>query len=70
MKLQIALSENMTTESQTENQKVPVLLKGMSGKEFEPGIEQRNIACALCARDYKGLNNYGLNGVLECQKKS
>lgn len=69
MKLQIALSENMTTESQTENQKVPVLLKGMSSKDAVPEIEKRDIAGALCARDYKGLNNYGSNGVLECRKK-
>lgn len=25
------------------------------------------IAGTLCARDYKGPNNYGFNGVIECR---
>ena len=49
---------------------VPVLLSGMSSTERTPDIKQANIACTLCARDYKGLNNYGSNGVLECIKMS
>ena len=59
MSLQIAFAVDTTTESQTENRKVPVLLKGMSSKDTVPEIEKRNIAGALCARDYKGFNNFG-----------
>lgn len=47
---------------------VPVLLSGMSSNSWKPGIKQIDVACTLCARDYKGLNNFGSNGVIECEK--
>jgi len=31
----------------------------------EPQAEITNVAVTLMARDYKGLNNYGSNGVIE-----
>ena len=60
----------MTMESQTCKQTDAVLLSGMSSENRTPDIKQINVACTLCARDYKGLNNYGSNGVLECIKIS
>ena len=45
-----------------------VLLSGMSSNSWKPEIELIDVACTLCARDYKGLNNYGSNGVIECEK--
>lgn len=42
----------------------------MSGGKYEPNAEPIEIAGALCARDYKGPNNYGFNAVVEkCQRK-
>ena len=38
---------------------------GMSGKDRKASIEPIKVATTLMARDYKGLNNYGFNGVLE-----
>jgi len=45
------------------------LLKNMSSLDREPYAEKQiDIACTLCARDYKGLNNYGSNGVIEIER--
>lgn len=41
------------------------LLKGMSSLNREPEAKLIDRATTLCARDYKGLNNYGSNGVIE-----
>ena len=67
-KEQTASWQDMTLESQTCKQTEAVLLSGMSSEKRKPGIKQIDVACTLCARDYKGLNNYGSNGVLECEK--
>lgn len=40
------------------------VLKNMIDKNKECEFEKSNIAVTLMARDYKGLNNYGSNGVL------
>ena len=44
---------------------VPVNLTGMASDRLEPNAEPIDIAGTLCARDYKGPNNYGFNGVIE-----
>ncbi len=38
---------------------------GMSGDKYTPAILPIDIASTLCARDYKGPNNYGFNAVIE-----
>jgi hypothetical protein len=43
----------------------------MSSVDKEPiAVKQIDIACTLCARDYKGFNNYGNNGVIEIERKN
>ena len=37
----------------------------MCGSERIANLEPIDVATTLLARDYKGLNNYGFNGVLE-----
>lgn len=58
----------MTQESQTCGQTETVLLKGMVDKQLEPQAQKIDVSSTLMSRDYKGLNNYGTNGVIECQK--
>ena len=41
------------------------LLKGMVDKDLEPTATMQDVATTLLARDYKGLNNFGTNGVIE-----
>ncbi len=48
-----------------EDQKVPVLLKKWSSTKGKPSATRNNIATALLARDWKGFDNYGSNGVVE-----
>lgn len=55
----------MTQESATSRRMEPVLLKGMVDKDFEPSAKKQEVATTLLARDYKGLNNFGTNGVVE-----
>ena len=62
---QIASVQGQTEESLTEVQREVVLLKGMSSLKYEPSAERIDNAATLCARDYKGLNNFGTNGVIE-----
>ena len=52
-------------ESVISKQTEPVLLKGMVDENLEPSATKQNIASTLLARDYKGLNNFGTNGVIE-----
>ena len=51
----------MTQELVTCGQTETVLLKNQCN-DFE---RHTDIATTLMARDYKGLNNYGTNGVIE-----
>lgn len=51
----------MTAEYQANNKLETWLLKGMG----ETADKQIDIAVTLRARDYKGLDNYGSNGVIE-----
>ena len=60
-KLQIVSKQNMTAEYQTCGQTETWLLKDMG----ETADKQIDVAVTLRARDYKGLDNYGSNGVIE-----
>ena len=55
----------MTQESATSRQMEPVLLKGMVDKNLEQTATMQDVAATLLARDYKGLSNFGTNGVIE-----
>lgn len=59
--LQTALQQDMTAESQTCGRMETVLLKDQ-GATLDKQID---IATTLRARDYKGFDNYGSNGVIE-----
>ena len=60
-KLQTVLRQDMTAEYQTCGQTETWLLKDMG----ETADRQIDVAVTLRARDYKGLDNYGSNGVVE-----
>lgn len=61
---QTVSNQDMTLESQIGNQKETWLLKNMG----ETAQKQIDVAVTLRARDYKGLDNYGSNGVIECKQ--
>ena len=42
---------------------------GMSGDKRTPSAEPIEVAGTLCARDYKGPNNFGFNAVIERRKE-
>ena len=65
--LPTALPQDATGESATSSQRETVLLRNMIDKNKEPSADAVDVACTLMARDYKGLSNYGANGVLECR---
>lgn len=60
-KLQTVSRQDMTAEYQTCGQMETWLLKDMG----ETAEKQIDVAVTLRARDYKGLDNYGSNGVIE-----
>ena len=62
---QTASKQDMMPESAISKQMEAVLLKGMIDKNLEPTATKQNVATTLLARDYKGLNNFGTNGVIE-----
>lgn len=64
-KLQTVSKHDTTLEYQIYGQKETLLLKGMSSKKYNPYAEKADISRTICARDYKGLNNFGQNGVVE-----
>lgn len=43
-------------------------LTGMSGNNHIPNATPITVAGTLCARDYKGPNNYGFNAVIQTDK--
>lgn len=59
------LPQHSRAEFQTCGQTETLLLRGMASKKYEPYAEKVDISTTLCARDYKGLNNFGQNGVIE-----
>jgi hypothetical protein len=46
-----------------------VSLTGMTSKKHKPDAVNVEIATTIFARDYKGLSNFGTNGVIECRRK-
>ena len=64
-KLQTASRQDMIAESQTCGRAETLLLKGMVDKDIEPTASVIDVSTTIMARDYKGLNNYGTNGVIE-----
>lgn len=65
---QTVSKQDTTAGSRTYNQMEPVLLSGIISEKYEPQVRKIDVASTLLARDYKGFNNYGNNGVLECKK--
>lgn len=41
-----------------------VIMKNMINQKLEPNAKITDVACTLMARDWKGVNNYGSNGVI------
>ena len=64
-KSQTVSRQDMTQELATCGQTETVLLKGMVDKKLEPQALKIDVSSTLMSRDYKGLNNYGTNGVIE-----
>lgn len=56
-------------ELATSKQKEAVLLKGMANKNLEPTATRQEVAATLLARDYKGVSNFGTNGVIEWKEE-
>ena len=72
---QIVSKQDTMPEYPICKQMVPELLSGCilknmgsEDKKREPDMNVSDVAVTIMARDYKGLNNYGSNGVLECKK--
>ena len=63
-KLQTVSKHDTTLEYQIYGQKETLLLKGMSSNKYNPYAEKADISRTICASDYKGLNNFGQNGVV------
>ena len=68
-KLQTVSRQDMTQELAICGQTETVLLKGMVDKKLEPQALKIDVSSTLMSRDYKGLNNYGTNGVIEWSEK-
>jgi DNA (cytosine-5)-methyltransferase 1 len=64
-KLQTASRQDMMQGSQICGRTETLLLKGMVDKDIEPTASLTDVSTTIMARDYKGLNNYGTNGVIE-----
>ena len=64
-RLQTASRQDMTREFQACGRTETLLLKGMVNKDIEPTASVIDVSTTIMARDYKGLNNYGTNGVVE-----
>ena len=70
-KSQTVSQQDTIVELATSKQQETWLLKNMSSVDREPIAQKRiDVACTLCARDYKGFNNYGNNGVIEIERRS
>lgn len=64
-RLQTASRQDVMPEFQTCGRTETLLLKGMVDKTIEPTASKIDVSTTIMARDYKGLNNYGTNGVIE-----
>ena len=65
---QTALKPDTMMESQICKQMVPVFASGMVSEKFNLDANEIEVAATLLSRDYKGMNNYGTNGVVECER--
>ena len=68
--LQTVSRPGTIAEYQIKDQQETWLLSGIgtSSDKYEPDARQTDVACTICARYYKGIANYGDNGVIECQR--
>ena len=60
--------QNRTEQNRTEQNsvlKLTVCVKNMIDKNARASAVRQDIATTLMSRDYKGMNNYGTNGVIE-----
>lgn len=64
-KLQTASRQDTMYGFQICGRTETLLLKGMVDKDIEPTASVTDVSTTIMARDYKGLNNYGTNGVIE-----
>ena len=64
-RLQTVSRQDVMPEFQTCGRTETLLLKGMVDKTIEPTASKIDVSTTIMARDYKGLNNYGTNGVIE-----
>lgn len=62
---QTVSKQDTMQEYQTCGQTETLLLKGMVDKDIEPTASVIDVSATIMSRDYKGLNNYGTNGVIE-----
>ena len=65
LKSQTVSRQGTTREFQTKAQRETALFYGFSSLKCEVDLELAEIAVCLTARDYKGFQNRGSNGVFE-----
>lgn len=61
----LAQNGNLPKLINHSSRKQCVCLTGMGGEDGKLNAKKIDIAGTICARDYKGPNNYGFNGVIE-----
>lgn len=64
----LIIDGKINIEDVIEKQTVILKNMGTTNKNNIPSAKETDISCTLCARDYKGIANWGGNGVIECQK--
>ena len=64
-RLQTVSRHDMTPESATCSRTETVLLRGIRGNSIPPSVIKTDVACTVVANNYKGISNFGDNGVLE-----
>lgn len=64
-RLQTVSRHDMTPESATCSRTETVLLRGIIGNSIPPSVIKTDVACTVVANNYKGISNFGDNGVLE-----
>ena len=57
--------QNRTEQNRTACAQLTVCVKNMIDKNAKPEAKAIDVATTLMARDYKGMNNYGANGVIQ-----
>lgn len=64
-RLQTVSRQGMKPESATCSRTATVLLRGIRGNSIPPSVIKTDVACTVVANNYKGISNFGDNGVLE-----